>query len=116
MKYHKCLSVYWSQGDHTSVIPVWKLTIIVTTGYWISTESYNSTQLLPHGNNLLYWMMVTGYPQKHTTALSYCHMAITCFLDDGYWVLTESYNSTQLLPHGNNLLYWMMVTGYSQKR
>jgi hypothetical protein len=49
----KCSSVYWSQGDHKSVIPVWKLPVIVMAGYRVFTETQNSTQLLTHGNNLV---------------------------------------------------------------
>ena len=95
--------------------------------YWVPTDTWNSTQLLLHGSYLLYWMLVTAYQQKHETALHYYRMAITCYtgcwllrtnrnmkqhsvitawqlpaiLAAGYWVPTETWNSTQLLPHGN---------------
>ena len=136
------------------------------TGCWSSTEIWNSAQLFLHGNYLFQWLLVTWYPQKHETAtwlflhgnylfqwlpvtaypqkheiaLSYCHMAITCYT--GCWLLgihrnmkqqlsyscmeitctsscwslgtTETWNSTQLFPHGNYLLYWLLVTGYPQ--
>ena len=36
--------------------------------YWVPTEIRNSTKLFPHGNYLLYWLLVTAYPQKHETA------------------------------------------------
>jgi len=123
-----------------SVITAWQLPVKLAAGYWVPTETWNNTQLLLRGNYLLYWMMLTGYPQKHETALSYYHVAITCYtgccllgihrnmkqhsvittwqlpviLDAAYWVSTKTWNSTQLLPRGNYLLYWMLVTRHPQ--
>ena len=68
-----------------SVITAWQLPVKLAAGYWVPTETWNNTQLLLRGNYLLYWMMLTGYPQKHETALSYYHVAITCYT--GCWLL-----------------------------
>ena len=107
-----------------SVITMWQLSVKLAVGYWVPTETWNSTQLLLNGKYLLYWMPVTGYPQKHATALSYYHVAITCYtgcwllgthrnmkqhsvittwqlpviLDAGYWAPTETWNSNSGHP------------------
>jgi len=51
-----------------SVVTAWQLPVKLAAGYWVPTETRNSNQLLLHGNYLLNWLLVTGYPQKHATA------------------------------------------------
>jgi len=67
----------------------------VAAGCWVPTETWNNSRLFLHGNYLLYWLLVTRIQQKHETALSYSHTAVTCYT--GCWLLGTHRNMKQQL-------------------